>query len=255
MSDDESVYWLSYGGGVNSTALAVLLCQGELKKYEPWRLVFADTRDEKPETYDFIYGAFVPYLRRFGKVLEVVADREGVFDRWWRLGVVGSRTLRSCTDHAKITPISWHIRAHSRKARAIQMIGIDAGESHRARPARAGDPFDKLYPLVDLGIDRAGCEKIISAAGLQVPPKSGCWHCPFMRVGEIVQLALKDPCKFDRIVALEDRSIATQAPPDGAVRAQWGDKPARVWKERANGGPLFATLDGPMPCECFDGDR
>lgn len=58
------MYWLSYGGGVNSTALAVLLCEGRLPELQPWRIVFADTLTERPETYNYIDRVFMPYLRR-----------------------------------------------------------------------------------------------------------------------------------------------------------------------------------------------
>lgn len=51
-------FWLSYGGGVNSTALAVLLAGGRFPKYENWRIVFSDTGEEKPETYAFIKDFF-----------------------------------------------------------------------------------------------------------------------------------------------------------------------------------------------------
>ncbi len=32
------IFWLSYGFGVNSTALAILLVSGKLPQYEPWRV-------------------------------------------------------------------------------------------------------------------------------------------------------------------------------------------------------------------------
>lgn len=38
--------WLSYGGGVNSTAPAILLALGKLPQHREFRVVFADTGDE-----------------------------------------------------------------------------------------------------------------------------------------------------------------------------------------------------------------
>jgi len=235
-------FWLSFGGGVNSTALAVLLATGRLSQYEPWRIVFADTGEEQDHTYEFIEKHFNPWLEAQGRTLEVVRDKETVLERWERFSVVGSRQIRACTDYAKIKPVAKHIEQHGG---GIKLIGIDAGEAHRAieRPG-------SVYPLVELGIDREGCETVIREAGLPSPGKSGCWHCPFMRVNEILNLARHWPCRFDRIERLEQVATAKT----GKVRYQWGDKQVAYWRERATAQKsLFEDYDIAMPCECYDG--
>lgn len=245
--DNKPTYWLSYGGGVNSTAIAVLLCEQKLPALSPWRCVFADTRDEKDETYDFIASHFQPYLRRFGKVLEVVCDSEGVLDRFERLRVTGNRMLRSCTRDAKLTPIRRHIEAHGEDG-DVQLVGIHADESHRAK-----DRPGVRYPLMEIGFGQAECVDVIRAAGLPVPVKSGCWHCMFARVGEVVQLALHRPDRFQRIVDLE--AAANKAHPEH-LRTQWGDRPATKWREMACANvamPLYDPSGSEMPCGCYDG--
>ncbi|GKS96763.1 hypothetical protein [Acidovorax sp. SUPP2825] len=237
-------YWLSYGGGVNSTALAVLLARGALPQYAGWRVVFSDTGDERPETYDYIERHFGPWLASVGKVLEVVKPKETVLERWERLRVTGSRTLRGCTVEGKINPIKRYVEA---QGGGVQLIGVDAGEAHRM-PGR-------VRPLVDLDVDREGCESIIKAEGLPSPGKSGCWHCPFARVQEVVDLARLRPEKFARIKRLEKVATETHGPqPDGGPRTQWGDRPAEYWEQRARQGDLldeFRAVE--MPCGCFDG--
>lgn len=251
-------YWLSYGGGVNSTALMVLLCEHKLPQYEPFRFIWADTRDEQDETYEYIDRTIRPYLRGHGHVLETVCDKEGVLARWQRLSTTGNRMLRTCTDHGKIRPITRHIEAHTTRGNAAeQLLGIDAGEAHRARPSLPTDPFPKHYPLVDLDLDRAGCVAIIESAGLPVPRKSGCWHCPFMRVGEVLALAKERPERFAQIVALEAASERASPPEPGKRRTQWGLVPALEWAARAcseqSSGPLFQEIDPDPPCVCYDG--
>jgi hypothetical protein len=249
------LYWLSYGGGVNSTALLVLLVEGKLPQYDPWRTVFSDTGCKRPQTYAYIEHQIIPYMRRHGRELEVVRPKESVIERWERLKVTGSRILRSCTDAAKLKPLSRHSVAESNGTTPIYLVGIDASERHRARPARGKD-IGRVYPLVDLNIDRAGCAEIIRAAGLCVPAKSGCWCCPYMRVGEVVELARTYPEHFERIAHLELAATDTHGPcPDGSPRTQWHDKPASYWRERA---ALPVTDDLPWedddenePCECF----
>lgn len=274
------MHWLNYGGGVNSTALLILMCERKLEVGD-WRILWSDVRDEKDETYAYVADHIEPYLLRHYRFLEKIAPAEGVFARWWRIQVVGSRTLRSCTVEAKIRPIERYLRANGAPG-DVQIIGIDAGEERRAKPALPTDKYSKLYPLVELGIDRDGCVDIIERAGLPVPPKSGCWHCPFVRVGELRELFNTRPDRFAMVEALEARSIAsrplepvmtpvefddvtgeaTRFVPVMPVRAQWGDKPATTWRKRFEMERAQGTLpfgDEPLafdeiPCGCFDGE-
>jgi 3'-phosphoadenosine 5'-phosphosulfate sulfotransferase (PAPS reductase)/FAD synthetase len=253
------MYWLSYGGGVNSTALAILLCEGALPEFTPWETIFADTGDEKDETYAYIEHQFKPYLARHNKALYVCRDRESVLERWERLGVVGSRVLRTCTSHAKIRPMSRYVREHDSGPR-IRLVGIDAGEAHRAK-GRASESDDLVrYPLVELGIDRKDCAVIIRAAGLCVPAKSGCWHCPFMRKRETLDLAKNHPDRMLRIVELEEASAEIHPLEPGRVRAQWNERPAQEWlmlarAEQEQGRlPIDLGSDpGDSACGCYDG--
>lgn len=261
MSTDRKTHWLSYGGGVNSTALAVLLCSGRLPQYEPWRVIFADTGDEKDETYSYIRSVMVPYLERHGKRLEVVRGLETVLGRWQRLGVTGSRLVRSCTDHAKIIPITHYIKLNSPPgpdgkpdvSRNVSIIGYAAEEHNRVANASPKLGITEVYPLYGMGIDRAGCEKIIRDAGLCVPTKSGCWHCPFSRKAEVLELARTRPEK----IRLIDRLEADAENRFGNRLNQWGNRPALKWLELAHSeaaqGRLFDDEPDP-PCGCWDGE-
>jgi len=237
------VAWLSYGAGVNSTAILVLLTQGKVPNVGKWRVLFADTQDEKEETYEYLYTKAMPFARKHGATIEVCRPYEGVIERWARLGVVGSRITRACTDHAKKVPMDKHVKAHSHELwKVTRLVGIHADESHRAKPVDG-----VRYPLVELGYGQEECVDIITRAGLPVPPKSGCWHCPFMRKAEIIQLSISAPCRFEAIVALEDNAEAVR----GTRLNHWGNKSAREWRD---GGALFADASNDIPCGCMDGD-
>jgi 3'-phosphoadenosine 5'-phosphosulfate sulfotransferase (PAPS reductase)/FAD synthetase len=240
--------WLSYGGGVNSTALCIALHNKLVPGVSSWRVVFSDTYDESDETYNYIDTVMRPWLRARGKVLETVCDKEGVLERWERLSVTGNRVLRTCTVEAKIKVINAHIAAHGNKD-DVQLIGIDADEAHRAKEPRDGRKVS--FPLLALDWGRDECIEAIKGAGLPVPPKSGCWHCPFMRRKQIINLSVSAPCKFDRIVRLEDAANAKHGPaPGGSPRMQW-HRPAR---EIRDGGALFADASKDLPCGCWDGE-
>ena len=238
------MHWLSYGAGVNSTALLVALIEKKVDAH-PFRVVFSDTQDERDETYDYLYHYAMPYARKHGVTVEVCRGYEGVLERWERLGVTGSRINRACTDHAKQTPLRKHIKAHSHKdAEIVRLIGIHAEEQHRAKLSPDGEPRTR-YPLIELGWGPEECREAIERAGLPIPVKSGCWHCPFMRVAEVVQLTISQPCKFDRIVRLEEAA----AEKHGNRLNQWGNKTAREWRD---GGSLFADASKDLPCGCMD---
>lgn len=219
----KAVYWLSYGGGVNSTALAVLLATGKLPQYSPWRIVFADTGEERPGTYRYIDDYFRPWLLMQGKVLEIVKPPETVLERWERTKITGNTVNRSCTAHAKIRPLERYIKANGGGS---TMVGIDSGESKRA--------LNRIRPLVDLGIDRAGCKSIILAEGLPVPEKSGCWCCPFLKVKEVLNIVKNEPEKFARIAELERvvkdfRGLKRS----GLPWTHWGRHTTEYWLQRA----------------------
>ena len=230
------MFWLSYGGGRNSTALAVLLAENWLTGFEPWECLFADTGDEKPQTYDYIEHQFRPYLERHGKVLHICRDKESVLERWQRLGVVGSRVLRTCTKHAKLRPLNRYRREHD--PNPVALIGIDASETHRARPDREEfKDIPKRYPLVEQGIDLAGCIAIIRRAGLCVPVKSGCWHCPFARKREVLDLCLDRPDLVETIAELEEASLDIHPVEPGKDPRSSGPNgrpdPGKLWPERS----------------------
>ncbi|MBF0602162.1 MAG: phosphoadenosine phosphosulfate reductase family protein [Nitrospirae bacterium] len=254
-------FWLSYGGGVNSTALAVMCINGSLPEYGEVKFIFSDTGNEKPETIRYINKTFLPYLHENGRDLITVRPKETVLERWQRYEVTGSRVRRDCTDHGKIRPIMEYIKTIDDNPE--QLIGIDAGESHRAKPAnKKKKDFPKHYPLVSHGIDRRKCIDIIKSAGICVPVKSGCWHCPFMRVKEILELAKNNRKMFDKIVQLESVSRSRLINSGGNIQNyyyQWRDRSATYWRDRAEQEAKqmifnleFDDIDPNIPCDCYD---
>ncbi|MBV5330383.1 MAG: hypothetical protein JZU65_22585, partial [Chlorobium sp.] len=66
---------------------------------------------------------------------------------------------------------------------------------------------ESRWLLIEHGIDREGCVKLISDAGLIVPPKSGCWFCPFQRKGQWTRLRREHPELYCKAQKLEARSM------------------------------------------------
>ena len=62
----------------------------------------------------------------------------------------------------------------------------------------------RVYPLLDLGITRNECRRIIAEAGLPIPPKSSCFFCPFKKPSEFAEMRRDDPDLFEAAAQVED---------------------------------------------------
>ena len=189
---------LSYGGGVNSTAIIALALLGEVEM--PDYIVFSDTGAEWPHTYKYI-----DYLESLGiRIICLTGGtKEATLIEWCRLkNFIPSRMNRWCSDYWKITPLRKFGLGLNEEYKMI--IGIDAGEPHRANKKRYKQ---NMFPLVEMGVDREGCKKIIKDAGLGIPQKSGCYICPYQRKRQWVELKKNHPELWEIAVDLENNSM------------------------------------------------
>lgn len=188
---------LSYGAGVNSTAIIALGLLGRIPM--PDYIVFSDTGAEWPHTYKYMdymesKGIRIIYLEGGDCGMTLIEYcREKNF--------IPSRMNRWCTDRWKITPIKRFCRGLNEEFRII--IGIDAGEAHRARNFRNY----QCSPLLELGINRNGCKKVIRKAGLGIPQKSGCFICPYQKKRQWIEMKKYYPELWKVAIDLEKNSI------------------------------------------------
>jgi len=178
---------LSFGCGVNSVAILVLAQQ---KKINLDLVVFADTGSEMPETYNYLKNVVLPYCKE-NNIEFVTVGSPTMYEEYYSRKIIPYRMFRSCTDKYKIRPIRAYLKERYGNDNYDIIIGIDAGESHRAKTGA-------LYPLIELNIDRDGCKKIISDAGLSVPIKSGCYFCPFQKSSDWKALYYNYPDLFKK---------------------------------------------------------
>jgi len=188
---------LSFGAGVNSTAIIAL---GLLKEIPmPDYIVFSDTGAEWPHTYKYM-----DYLEKQGiKIIYMEGGTKNMtLIEWCQMkNFIPSRMNRWCTDYWKITPIHKFYKSFNEDCK--MMIGIDAGEAHRARSVRHKG---RIFPLIDLGITRNECKKIIKKAGLGIPQKSGCYICPNQKKRQWIELKKYYPELWKIAVDLEKGS-------------------------------------------------
>lgn len=232
---------VSYGGGVNSTALVVLLVG------EGWHgpVVFSDTGAEWPETMEYV-AMFGGWLAERGLELTVLGpdwrqhlEVLPLIEYCEHYRVTPFPASRWCTSNWKVEPLQRWCEANGHDYSAM-LLGISAEEAHR-QP-------DKDRPLVDRGIDRDGCARIIVTAGLPLPRKSGCYLCPFQSPRQWQELYKVHPDLFERVAALED--AATERRTDGKATTTGKVSLRQLGAGYEAQTAMFDWLDYYQPCMC-----
>jgi hypothetical protein len=118
----------------------------------------------------------------------------------------GAPGTRSCTATYKIEQVGRELkrRGATPENPATIGIGISVDEIHRANN-RITEPHERIvYPLLDLGLRRTDCARVIREAGLPVPPKSSCFFCPFHRPETWHDQRRNEPELFEKSCQLEE---------------------------------------------------
>lgn len=236
---------LSYGGGVQTVALAILAAEGKVVR--PDVVLFADTGGEREATYEYNRQMAV-WLTARGLEFAVCAAPESLSDALAAhkavipfYGSEGGMLPRVCTERWKIRVLRRALRERGATS-ADMMLGISRDEVHRVK-----DAFVKwcrnVFPLIDLGLTRRDCERVIERAGLPMPPKSACVYCPHRSAAGWKMLARDDPEGFAKAVEVE-RTF-----PDLYLHASRKPLPLVVIDAGSN-GELFEE-DGCTAGHCF----
>lgn len=192
---------VSFGGGVNSTALLVGL---EEREEFPDYIIFADTGGEKPQTYDH-----VERMREWCKSkgmpdITIVKEANGLEDDCLSRDTLPGKAFGfgSCSERFKVRPQRRWVKQEG-ITNAMWLVGIHAGEAKRAKRT-LNQRDDVRFPLIQWKWGQEDCIDAIRCAGLPMPIKSACFFCPAMRKQEVLTLAKEAPELFDRAVQMED---------------------------------------------------
>lgn len=115
---------------------------------------------------------------------------------------IPSRMLRHCTDKWKIKPMNKYIQSHYPGEDLTVIIGFAYDEMHRANCSIYKNQ-QAWYPLIEKKMTRRDCIQFIMEQGYPVPPKSGCFYCPYQRLDAWKSLMSNHPDLIDRAIRLE----------------------------------------------------
>ena len=226
----------------------------------PELIMFADTKGEKPETYEYI-AIMQAWLKAKGwPPITTVARTDGrSIDESLEANCLRMKMLPSLAYGFTSCSLKWNVYPQDRfcnnwvPAKAIwkaggkvtKAIGIDADEAHRAKKT-SDNKYEYVYPLVEWDWGRDECIERIEAEGMPLPGKSSCFFCPASRKPEVLSLADEHPELMGRALAMEANAELKTVKGLGR-RFNWGEFLA------AEDPQGRAFPEGPdEPCMCID---
>lgn len=220
---------VSFGGGVQSTALALLALENHpelvraMGEAIPRLWLFADTGDEPRAVYahvdrmrERIVAAGLDFVTvSAGRLSDHVIEKASAGQRGISMPPMFVKTRdgdtmpvrRGCTRDFKAKPLDAEIRRRCGVRRGYkgdpfvrQWYGISADESQRMRISQdAWRTFE--YPLVRMGWSRERCHRFLDDRGVNAP-RSACVFCPFHSASEWRRI-MADPYERARVEAFE----------------------------------------------------
>jgi hypothetical protein len=208
---------LSWGFGVQSTAIGVMSCLGDLERLD--YIIGCDLGNEHPVTY-LMMDYYKRFFEKYGIPTYIIKTDPifsvpGDMPLWLS---TGGHLNRNCTFNLKIRPFRMKIRellglrmdnkGRVRKSTAIAYLGISYDEAHRMKESRL-EWLENYFPLVERKITRNDCIEYFKKHNLPIPPKSGCSVCPFRGKAHLIELKEKYPEEFEKVVEF-DKFIRNQ---------------------------------------------
>lgn len=222
--------YLSFGAGVQSTALLVMSNKGLRECPRADIAIFADTGDEPQWVYDHLERMIkwsdipVEVVSKGCLSDDVKARQEGTKGRLACIPAFtaaadgdGNAILRrQCTREYKIEPIEKKMRSYLGykprqrvKESVTCLIGISLDEVTRIKPSRTKWITNK-WPLIDAGMRRHDCLRLISENGIPEPRKSSCVFCPYHSDSFWRDLKDNHPTEFAKAVNF-DREVRSMS--------------------------------------------
>lgn len=212
-----TIVW-SCGGGVDSTAIAVLILRGNIPK--PDMVLMTDVGWEPETTWNHVKGVLMPAMERAGIPFHLIRTEDYcdpvLFDPQGRLTIPAYRydedgnivRLRTfCSGQWKLQVGRRWMRAQGIE-RCVNWIGIAADEKQRVRQSGLFW-LENAYPLAgsvdpDVELTRDECLDLIEAHGWPEPPRTSCVMCPQKDRAGWRFLQKHSPMDWERAVMIDE---------------------------------------------------
>lgn len=178
---------ISLGWGVQSFTLAAMAALGDIEPVD--YAIHADTGYESVLTYEFAERWWMWLRDRGVNVVtvnepnaKIVINRGGgkfyipAFTE--SKNASGGMLRRQCTWRWKVAPIRRFIQSQRAGQPVEMLLGISTDEWQRMRDSDV-KYIKNSYPLIDKKMSRLDCMNWLNKHGLEIPPKSACYFCPF----------------------------------------------------------------------------
>ena len=219
---------LSLGAGVQSSALALMIEQGELPPIDA--AIFADVKGEPKKVYEWLeylktkitsYPIHVVTWRDLKQDIldaskgEYKAFTAPFFTKNIETGKKGM-LRRQCTSDYKIKPVVQKIREllgleknekRKKGTKVDLLMGISRDEVSRMKRNQL-KYINNVYPLVEMEMRRSDCLTWMEEHRYPKPPRSACTFCPFHSTAEWRELK-KNKEEWAEVVAM-DKAIRSQ---------------------------------------------
>ena len=213
-------YFLSFGAGVQSTAMMILAHLGEIKGVEAG--IFADTGDEPESVYKhlktFKSKCSIPIIvdkSNYGSLTEFTRNKKYVPAPVFAV-VEGKRKpklamgRRQCTSMFKVQVVEKAIRKHlglvGKHLKEDQVkvgLGISSDEGFRVKKSQTRW-IRNVYPLLNLGLSRKDCEKINQDFLGYKPIRSACVYCPYKSPKEFLKMKKSNIKDWNKAVEFDE---------------------------------------------------
>lgn len=175
---------VSFGGGVQSTAMAVLAAQG---KIEVDAFVFCDTGFEQSIVFEFLESYTIPMLNVTG-IPFYIAKAEDYAGKYFAnldlppffnndSGEIG-RQPAFCSSKWKREVFTRFCNDKFKAKQYDVLMGFSTDERQRAVRIKSSKKWQYKMPLLDLNINRGQCIGMVEKQFNAEPPRSSCYYCP-----------------------------------------------------------------------------
>jgi PP-loop superfamily ATP-utilizing enzyme len=159
----------SFGGGVQSTAMAILAAQGKIKVDA---FVFCDTGFEQTIVFDFLHAFTLPMLEKAGIAFYIAKAND--YSKYFANMDMPPFFFNNCKKYVFISFCNEKFK--QKKYNVLYGFSID--EIHRAARMKPSKKWNKIFPLLDLQMRRSDCIALVQRTFDTEPPRSSCWMCP-----------------------------------------------------------------------------